>query len=168
MFDITHETNPMPVSMWQVPIGGFCEKGGRFGTHQHAEQVNGRLNRHENRIAWIAYFNAGIRVVDVSDPYTMKQIGYYIPKINKMSHPMGAGAENGHPDQRRDDRSPRPGVCHGPRRHRAVRGRIHWTEAGRRQRDADTGARAPQSDELTRTSTVELFSGSRRLDSLNK
>ena len=32
MFDITHETNPMPVSMWQVPIAGFCEKGGRFGS----------------------------------------------------------------------------------------------------------------------------------------
>jgi len=81
----------MPVSMWQVPIGGFCDKGGRFGVHQHAEQVNGRLNRHENRIAWVAYFNAGIRVIDVSDPYNMKEIGHYIPKINKMSHPMGPG-----------------------------------------------------------------------------
>ena len=32
--------------VWQVPVGNFCSKGGRFGPHQSAETVNGsiRLN----------------------------------------------------------------------------------------------------------------------------
>lgn len=91
MFDVTHESHPTQVSQWEVPVGDFCKKGGRFGPHQHAEFVNGKLNMHENRIAWIAYFNAGVRVLDLSNPFQMREIGYYIPKPNAATHPMAAG-----------------------------------------------------------------------------
>jgi len=91
MLDITNETKPFPVSVWQVPVGNFCNKGGRFGPHQSAETVNGRINRFENKIAWLAYFNAGIRVLDLSNPYEMKELGYYIPKTNERSHPIAMG-----------------------------------------------------------------------------
>ena len=82
MFDITHETHPMPVSTWQVPIGDFCRTGGNFGPHQHAETVNGDLNRFENKLAWIAYMNAGVRLLDISDPQNLQEIGFYIPTTN--------------------------------------------------------------------------------------
>jgi hypothetical protein len=88
MVDITTETKPFPVSVWQVPVGDFCKKGGRFGPHQSAETVNGKINRFENKLAWLAYFNAGIRVVDLSNPYSIKEVGYYIPKTIASSHPM--------------------------------------------------------------------------------
>ena len=91
MLDITTETKPFPVSVWQVPVGNFCEKGGRFGPHQSADTVNGNINRFEDKIAWIAYFNAGVRVVDLSDPYNIKELGYYIPKTNKNSYPIAKG-----------------------------------------------------------------------------
>lgn len=91
MFDITHESHPFPVSTWQVPVGDFCEKGGRFGPHQHAETRNGVLNRFEDKLAWIAYFNAGVRVLDISDPYNMKEVGYFIPETNENSHPLFEG-----------------------------------------------------------------------------
>jgi hypothetical protein len=88
MLDITNEARPFPVSVWQVPVGDFCSKGGRFGPHQSAETVNGKLNRFENKLAWLAYFNAGIRVLDLSDPYRLQEVGYYIPKTNARSHPI--------------------------------------------------------------------------------
>jgi len=88
MLDITNESKPFPVSVWQVPVGNFCEKGGRFGPHQSAETVNGKINRFEDKLAWLAYFNAGIRIVDLSNPYRIEEVGYYIPKINKNSHPI--------------------------------------------------------------------------------
>ena len=87
MFDITHESHPMPLSTWQVPIGNFCDIGGNFGPHQHAETVNGYLNRFEDKLVWIAYLNAGVRVLDISDPQNLREIGYYIPKTNASPRP---------------------------------------------------------------------------------
>jgi hypothetical protein len=91
MFDITVETRPFPISTWQVPVGNFCQKGGRFGPHQPAETVNGDLNRFEDKLAWVAYFNAGVRVVDLADPYSPRERGFYIPRTNERSHPIAKG-----------------------------------------------------------------------------
>lgn len=91
MVDITERTKPFPVSVWQVPVGDFCTRGGRFGPHQSAETVNGKLNRFENKLAWLAYFNAGVRVVDLSNPYALREVGHYLPKTNANSHPIEKG-----------------------------------------------------------------------------
>ncbi len=91
MVDITTETKPFPVSVWQVPVGDFCDKGGRFGPHQSADTVNGELNRFEDKIAWLAYFNAGVRVLDLSDPYNLQELGYYLPQTNQNSYPIVEG-----------------------------------------------------------------------------
>lgn len=63
-----------------MPDGNFCEKGARFGPHQFAETMNRELNLFEDKIAYVAYFNAGMRVIDISDPYNIKEVGYYVPQ----------------------------------------------------------------------------------------
>ncbi len=76
--DATEETRPIPIATFKVPDGDFCSRGGRFGPHQFAETRDGEII--DGNLLYIAYFNAGLRVVDISDPFQPKEVGYYIPK----------------------------------------------------------------------------------------
>jgi hypothetical protein len=77
IIDATEETRPIPVATFKVPDGDFCERGGRFGPHQFAETKDGEIIG--GHLLYIAYFNAGLRIVDISDPFNPKEVGYYIP-----------------------------------------------------------------------------------------
>ena len=80
--DVTTETKPFGVSNWGVPekSGNFCTRGGRFGTHSSNESFTPIYYK---RIMFFAHFNAGVRAVDIRDPFNPKEIGYYIPALNK-------------------------------------------------------------------------------------
>ncbi len=93
IFDITTETRILGVSTWTVPeaSGNFCSRGGRFGTHSINESMSPIYYK---RIVFVAHFNAGVRAVDVRDPYNPKEIGYYIPAITDKTDKrcVGTGA----------------------------------------------------------------------------
>jgi hypothetical protein len=78
--DVTIEAQPMVVSNFQVSeaSGHFCDRGGRFGTHSVDEN---RAGLYYKKVAFVTYFNAGVRAIDVRDPYSPKEIGYFIPAI---------------------------------------------------------------------------------------
>jgi hypothetical protein len=78
--DATIEAHPMVISNFQVPeaSGNFCSRGGRFGTHASNESMAPIFYK---KIVFLSYFNAGVRAVDVRDPYHPKEIGYFIPSI---------------------------------------------------------------------------------------
>ena len=92
--DISDEAKPMGVSTWTVPeaSGNFCSAGGRFGAHSSNESF---APVYYNRILFIAHFNAGVRAVDVRDPFQPKEIGYYIPAVTAKTDKrcIGQGAE---------------------------------------------------------------------------
>jgi hypothetical protein len=88
--DVTEEAKPVGISMWTVPeaSGNFCSAGGRFGAHSSNESFAPVYNK---RILFIAHFNAGVRAIDVRDPYHPKEIGYYIPPITDKTDKRCAG-----------------------------------------------------------------------------
>jgi hypothetical protein len=77
IFDATDEQKPFLIATFKVPEGDFCARGGRFGPHQFAETKDGEIIG--GSLLYVAYFNAGLRVVDISDPFKPREVGYYIP-----------------------------------------------------------------------------------------
>ena len=94
--DITDETKPFNLSNYQVAegAGGYCKRGGRFGAHSSTEN---QPPMYAKRVLFYAWFNAGVRAVDIRDPFNPKEIGYYIPAItdntDKRCIPTPQGAQ---------------------------------------------------------------------------
>jgi hypothetical protein len=78
IFDITTEMAPLGVATWTVPeaSGNFCSRGGRFGTHSSNESFTPIYYK---RVMFFSHFNAGVRALDLHDPFHPREIGYYIP-----------------------------------------------------------------------------------------
>jgi hypothetical protein len=70
---------PMPMPSAGLPYRNYYEKGGRFGPHnQHHHQGHPDLFRPRD-LLFLTYFNAGLRVFDLADPYAPAEVGYFVP-----------------------------------------------------------------------------------------
>ena len=78
--DVTDERRPMIISSWTLPetSGGFCVRGGRFGSHASSESMAPVFYK---KLAFISHFNAGVRVLDVRDPYRPREVAFFIPPV---------------------------------------------------------------------------------------
>ena len=84
MVDITTETRPFSVATFQVPEskGNFCRRGGRFGPHSSSESFAPIFY---GKMVFVAYFNGGVRAVDIRDPYAPREAGFYIPSTTERT-----------------------------------------------------------------------------------
>ena len=93
MVDITFESTPVGASTWTVPeaSGNFCTRGGRFGAHSSHESFT---PIYYGRVLFVTFFNAGLRALDIRDPFNVKEIGHYIPATtaNTDRRCVGEGA----------------------------------------------------------------------------
>jgi hypothetical protein len=82
--DISIETHPQIVSNFNVKesSGNFCSRGGRFGAHASQEDMSPVFYK---KLAFVTFFNAGVRVIDVRDPFQPKEVGYFIPSITEAT-----------------------------------------------------------------------------------
>ena len=82
--DISIENRPMMVSNYTVPeaSGHFCSRGGRFGSHSAAESMDPIFYK---KLAFISWFNAGVRVLDIRNPYSPKEVAHYIPAVTEAT-----------------------------------------------------------------------------------
>jgi hypothetical protein len=96
MVDVTAEARPMGIATWTVPeaSGNYCGRGGRFGAHSSNENMT---PIYYNRLLFIAFFNAGVRALDIRDPFNPKEVAYYVPAVTSKTDKrcMGTG-----PDER--------------------------------------------------------------------
>ena len=72
MVDITDETRPVSVATYSPAAAASIAPRNQYGAHQPAEQV------YDNKM-FVTWFSGGLRVVDISNPYSLQEIGYYVP-----------------------------------------------------------------------------------------
>jgi len=89
IFDITNPATPFPISNFQIADSrDFCERGGRFGVHSVQESFSPIYHK---KMLFVAYFNAGVRAVDIRDPFRPVEVGYFIPATTERTQPFCAG-----------------------------------------------------------------------------
>lgn len=79
VWDIREPSNPVSIAtMPQPKEADYCAKGGNFGSHNLHENRPGALQ--SSRLIFATYYNAGVRVFDIQDPFRPEEVGYYVPQ----------------------------------------------------------------------------------------
>jgi hypothetical protein len=88
--DAREERNLVPISTLPMPpLEVFGRRGGRFGAHNIYENYPGPCAWRSDQIIVGTFFNAGVRVFDIANPYQPREIAYFVPGAPPLS-PKGA------------------------------------------------------------------------------
>jgi hypothetical protein len=70
---------PLPKPQTGLPYSSYYRKGGRFGPHnQHHYQGNPAHLALRDHVL-MTYFNAGLRLFDITDPLQPAEVGWFVP-----------------------------------------------------------------------------------------
>jgi hypothetical protein len=69
---------PVPVPPPDAPYTSFCDKGGRFGPHNQSQLQHIPEVEKQGNLSYVTWFNAGLRVYDVSDVRLPREVGYFM------------------------------------------------------------------------------------------
>ena len=71
----------MPVATFSCPSDD-CKERGKFRPASARGDRERRVEQVRTRSPWAGYMNAGLRVIDLADPYHLNEVGHYVPKTN--------------------------------------------------------------------------------------
>jgi len=78
VFDVREPSNPVSIATFPIPSDtDYCAKGGNFGPHNLHENRPGSFQ--SSRFIFETYYNAGVRIFDIVDPFQPREVGYYVP-----------------------------------------------------------------------------------------
>jgi hypothetical protein len=63
----------------EMGVENFYAHGGRFGPHNQHHPNHQACLEDRDDLAYLTYFNAGLRVYDIRDARAPKEIAYFIP-----------------------------------------------------------------------------------------
>jgi len=79
LVDVADETNPRELSRWRPDEEPYATRGGRYGPHNLHEHRPGTY--WSDHVVFVAAFNAGLQVLDISDTEKPVVIAYYVPTV---------------------------------------------------------------------------------------
>ena len=74
---VTIATFPVPRPPAGAPWADYHDRPGRFGPHNVHENRPGGY--HSEHTIFTTYYNAGVRVVDISDPHRPDEVAHFVP-----------------------------------------------------------------------------------------
>ena len=87
VLDMRAPENPVPISTLPTPSDrDYCASPGTFGPHNMHENRPGSYQSEE--LIFATYNNAGVRIFDISNQFSPKEVAYWAPPIpNKLIDP---------------------------------------------------------------------------------
>ena len=80
--DARVETNPVMISSLPLPDKeDFGNRPGRFGAHNVHENQPVPFSFQSDELVFGAFFNAGVRVYDTSNPFQPKEVAHFVPEV---------------------------------------------------------------------------------------
>jgi hypothetical protein len=83
--DARDERNLVPISTFPLPpVEDYGRRGGRYGSHNLHENRPGPAYR-SSRFIFGTYFNGGVRVFDLADPFRPEEVAHFVPETPEGS-----------------------------------------------------------------------------------
>jgi hypothetical protein len=81
--DARVESKLVPISTLPLPVKAFANRGGRFGAHNLHENRPGLWS--SDRYILGTFFNGGVRVFDLVDPFNPAEVATFVPPAPRKS-----------------------------------------------------------------------------------